>query len=415
VTGYPSSLHHAPGMEMRVRKDRKGFAQMSAGKKVWFKNYGDPDIYDKRTGLLRGVAAGELDRPSDVIRGEAEIQWLTKEGNPTNKPLKEGFWATEIQQHKVYHPKSSFYGFSDILPALGSAAGLTASSNFNLDFFFHGAVMTVAVLIEGFKATGKSKVVKDIKKFFEEDVLQNPHAALVLAVPPPVHDPLTNQPVDRPKISIKELQHPIRDGGWTQYRKGCRDEILSAHRVPPHMIASVETGNIGTGQGRSQMETFKQQVAGPRKERLEARLNLIFHEFGGWEISLKEIRTIDPLQGAQIAAIMSKDSLGSADEIRDLAWDLPPLPDDQGSRIWFVNSKTGEVLFVDKIGEQEGRELDGKNPAEAAKIIGNIVGKSAKDGGGVGSRKVAKYISDHLKNTRTKKYKFVNRKKKKVA
>jgi capsid portal protein len=395
-SGYPCAWYHAPGMTMRVRKDMRGFCQIVAGKKTWFKNYGDLDVYDKTTGKLRGKVISEDVSPRDVYIGNADIQWYDESGEKTGTPLKEELWASEIQQHKVYHPKSSYYGFSDILPALGAAAGLTASSNFNLDFFFHGAVMTVAVLIEGFKAGPNSKVVRSVRKFFEEDILQNPHAALVLAVPPPIVDPISNQPVDRPRIEIKELQHPIRDGGWTNYRKGCRDEILAAHRVPPHLISSIETGNIGTGQGRSQMENFRQQVSGPRKHRFEVRINKIVSEFGAWWLSLREVRTISPVEGANIAAIMSKGSLGSADEIRDYCFGLPPMKGGMGARVWLFNPKTGDVMYVDEISGGTARKLVGATPAKAARIIAD--GMSGK---GAGNRKLGKYVANVMRNGRS--------------
>lgn len=100
--------------------EKKGFIQQRDNKLVYFRNFGSDskhsDSYD----------------PRDKDKKAEERGLLNK-----------------VIQLKNYHPRSSYYGLPDFLPALRALVGNKKAGDFNINFFDNNAVPQYAIIVKG--------------------------------------------------------------------------------------------------------------------------------------------------------------------------------------------------------------------------------------------------------------------------
>ena len=75
------------------------------------------------------------------------------------------------------------------------------------------------------------------------------------------------------EVDFKDLQKGPQDCEFLELRKFNREEIMSVYGVPPAKLGIIESGNIGGGTGKSQDQTFQNEVVIPHQERIERRIN----------------------------------------------------------------------------------------------------------------------------------------------
>lgn len=269
--GQITILAHVPGHTLRIHRDENKFAQKRGNRTRWFKriNY-EKDIH-KDFGT------------------EHELRSL----NPDDR-------AAELIWSSLYTQRSDYYGVVDIIPALGAVHGDTARRDYNIAFFDNFGVPAYAVFITGDydpgeidPETNKTTLETTIEGHFKE-LAANPHATLVLAVP--TIDGTTGGEVN---IEFKPLAVDVKDASFRLYRKDNRDEVISAHGVPPYRLGIAETGSLGGSTATESTEIYKSSVINPRQEILEAMINqhIIWHDDGfaapDWTFKFREIDTAD--------------------------------------------------------------------------------------------------------------------------
>ncbi len=114
--------------------------------------------------------------------------------------------------------------------------------------------------------------------------------------------------VDRDGASVKveRLDVEDRDLGFVEGRKSLRDEIVSAHGVPPRMLGIAAPGQLGaTGEMQGQMEAFREVVIRPRQRLLSGALQGVLDAVtgGGWRLAWRELDTTSVLEDAQAEAL----------------------------------------------------------------------------------------------------------------
>ncbi len=269
--GYPEQLKHIPSHTLRVHKSGNLFCQMRNNKRVWFKAIGYEKDVDYKTG--REYPLGSL---------------------PENKR------ATEILWFANYTPRSDYYGLPDIIPALGAVHGDISRRDFNIAFFDNFGVPAYAVFITGNfqdeprldsdgKETGETVLQHEIEEHFKE-LAKNPHSTLILTIP-------TKAGAEEVKVDFEPLAVETKEASFRLYRKDNRDEVLSAHGVPPYRVGVAETGNLGGTTAAEATEIYKRSVIEPRQETLETILNrhIILEAFDikDWRYEFAEIDTAD--------------------------------------------------------------------------------------------------------------------------
>jgi PBSX family phage portal protein len=312
--GPPKAIYHVPAVTMRVRKDKKGFVQQRDNKMVFFRNFGsDP------------ASADSFD-PRDKDKPRAERRLLN-----------------EVIHLKNYHPRSSYYGLPDFLPALRALVGNKKAGDFNIQFFENNAVPQYAILVKGGELAKGTR--KRIEEYFRTHIKGNAHKTLILEV---VQD--EEQKVD---VEIKPLSVDIRDASFRMFRTDNAEEIRVAHGVPGRLIGLTERGGLGgAGEGATQQEIFKYHVIEPKQSRLEYRINnfLVKRGFGfqDWEIRFKEIDVTDEAMVAEIVNKLVRVGVVTINEGRRQMGEKPF--DHKGADVPFIMTSMGP-LSLDTLAE----------------------------------------------------------------
>lgn len=281
--GIPDGIYWVPAHTVRVKKDKSGFVQKRDYRSVFFKHFGDERPWDIKGQLTEGAA--------DIER------------------------ANELIFIRNLHPKSSYYGIPDFLPALGAMSGNMAARDYNLDFFENNAVPQYAVIVEN--ATVDDTTQKTIEDYFKQEIKGkgNNHATLVLGIPPSDE---TEAPI---KVQFVPLAKEIKDASFRLFKQDNRDEVLCAHGVPPAVVGIIETAHLGSGTGDSQVSNYKDRIVEPRQEILEHRFNKTIIRIGfgieDWEWKLNDIDTDDEKRNADIDLILFGMASITPNQIRD--------------------------------------------------------------------------------------------------
>lgn len=234
--GIVVGLEHIPSHTMRVHTSLKKFCQIRGPHRVWFKRFG-------------------VDFEIDATTGE--------EGKsiPAEKR------ANEVIHIRNYTSRSDFYGIPDILPALGVLLADRERTAYNIAFFENHAIPAYVVTITG--ADLDEKTEKMIQRYFQEDVKKNRQSTLVLTAKKDEND-ISSDPIE---IKFQALSTETKEASFRMFRQDNRDEILTAHGVPPYRAGVAVVGNLGGTTAQESTEIYKQSVIRPRQEMLENVIN----------------------------------------------------------------------------------------------------------------------------------------------
>lgn len=255
-------LEHIPAHTMRVHSDMNRYAQIRGRKKVWFKRFG----YDKDLHVYTGEyhGKGTLDRN---VR------------------------ANEVLHIKNYTSRSDYYGIPDIVPALSAILGDKERQEYNISFFDNHAIPAYAVTVTG--ADLDEETERTIKKFFQQDVKKSNHSTLVLTAKKS-DDDLSTDPIE---FKFEALSTDTKEASFRMFRQDNRDEILSAHGVPPYRAGITVEGQLGGSTASESTEIYKQSVIKQKQEMLESRINRFILQDGlevtDWKFKFREIDTRD--------------------------------------------------------------------------------------------------------------------------
>lgn len=251
-------IEHIPAHTMRVHSDMKRFVQIRGQNEVWFKKFGLEDHVHYATGEI-----------------SADVEF-------TNR-------ATEVMHLKNYTSRSDFYGIPDVVPALGSILGDMERQEYNTSFFENHAIPAYAVTVTGAELDEDTE--SQIRKFFQQDVKKANHSTLVLAA--------SNEPGDETPVEFKfeALSTDTKEASFRMFRQDNRDEILSAHGVPPYRAGVTIEGQLGGSSAAESTEIYKQSIIKPKQEMLESRINRFILQDGlgitDWKFEFAEIDTRD--------------------------------------------------------------------------------------------------------------------------
>jgi len=328
--GPPKAIFHIPAVTMRVRKDKKGFIQQRENKMVYFRNFGSdpaaPDSFDPR------------DR--DKTNGKRKL-------------------LNEVIHLKNYHPRSSYYGLPDFLPALRALVGNKKAGDFNIQFFENNAVPQYAIIVKGGELARGTR--KRIEEYFRTHIKGAAHKTLILEV--------VQEEGEKVEIEIKPLSVDVKDASFRMFRTDNAEEIRVAHGVPGRLIGLTEKGGLGgAGEGSTQQEIFKYHVIEPKQTRLEYRINNFLvnrgFEVNDWELRFKEIDVTDEAKVAEIIQKLVKLGVLTINEGRRQMGQKPL--DHPGADVPFMMTSMGP-LSLDTLaqggvrppmmGEEQGKAL----------------------------------------------------------
>lgn len=339
-----SGLFHIPAITVRVHISRRKYVQMIGSKKVWFKLFGESKAMNKNTGNFETVA-----KPEDV--------------------------ANEIIHLKTYTWRSQHYGLPEWLPAVFPMFGEQKEKEYNINFFGSFGIPAYAVILKGMALN--PDIEDAIKRYFETEIKGNPHKTMVFTTP------------EGGEIEFQPLNVTTKEASFRVFRRDNRDDILTAHRVPPYRAGIVVQGQLG-GKVASEVDRiYLTSVINPRQAEYERIINrwIVSEGLGveGWEFHFDDILIDDRLAQAQIDQILFNMGARNANEIRQAIGDEPY----DGGDDFFISSSlvppsvaglglSAEEAAARAAGEKdEGGTVDGKwqPPQDIASMV--KVGRSA--------------------------------------
>ena len=324
------SIYHVNATTVRWHKDKDKFLQRMGVKKVYFKCFGDDRVLNKDTG-----AFGKVAKPENV--------------------------ANELIQVKQYTWRSHWYGLPEWISAIVQMYGQMKEAEYNLDFFTNYGVPAYAVIIKGMKMN--TTVEETIKKYFETEVKADPHKTMVFGLP------------SGGEIVFEKLSVEAKESSFNIYRKDTRDDILTAHHVPPYRASIVEKGQLGGSVAEDVDRIYLDSVINPRQWDFEWIINqLIIKEgFGitSWQFRFDDIDIDDKKIQAEIDDKYLQIGVLTPNQIRKklgleeyeggdtyyVAGNLVPV-----GQIEVIEEKTDESDYIDE-------DLEGMRDEAIAKYI----------------------------------------------
>jgi len=249
-------LKHIPSQHLRRHQDGIRIKQQIHFKSVWFYLYGQN--YDSNG------------NPFDVKASTGEI--VKYNSLSPQKRANEILWAMK------YTPKSQFYGLPSIISAIPTIQGDLSRSKYNKSFFANYGVPSFAVTIAGdFKdydkrpgdvgfdhtQTLKYKITQQLR-----EVMENPYSAITILIPSEGEE-------GKVDIKLQPLTVESKEASFRLYRKDNRDEVLTAHKVPPYQIGINEPGLLGAINILESNRIYKNTVIEPLQANDEYDINLL--------------------------------------------------------------------------------------------------------------------------------------------
>jgi PBSX family phage portal protein len=271
----PLLLNHIPAHTIRIHQTREKFCQLRNNKRVWFKPFFAPyDInYSTAEKLALGACPPEL-RATEII-------WLIN-----------------------YSSRSDYYGIPDIIPASGAVLGHIYQRDYNIRFFQRYGVPNYAIYITGDydlgkKVKGEYPIVRTIKRHLTE-LATNPHAPLVIAIPP-------RKDSSKVEIKFERLAADAKESQFRLYKEDNLFEVCCAHGVPPYRIGFNVQGSLGGTTAKESTQIYSQSVITPRQLIWQEVFNFLFKVgFGinNWKFWLDSIDNGDEELLLKVATFM---------------------------------------------------------------------------------------------------------------
>lgn len=288
------AIYHVNGTTIRLTRDREKWVQQVGTITVYFKKWGDDRIMDKTTGKY----------VEEIIPEKA---------------------ANELIPIQQYTHKSPWYGLPEWIPAIFQMYGELKEKEFNLDFFTNYGIPSYAVIMEGTDEVDK-ELKEEIQAYFETEVKNNPHRTMVFGTPSGV------------TLRFEQLATEAKEASFRIYRRDNRDDILTAHHVPPYRASIVVSGQLGGTVAEDVDRIYLDSVVNPRQNAFAWILTELIIKEGfdipGGEFVWKDVDIRDKKSDADIASVYFNLGVMTPNELRQ-AQGLAPY---EGGDVFYIGA-----------------------------------------------------------------------------
>jgi len=259
-------------VERTVWKRFRMYCQIREGNKAWFKEFGDPRVYDVKTGDMKDESWPAAQRANEMIH------------------------------FKLYSSRSP-YGLPRYIGNLFSIFGSRAAEEINYVTLKNNNIPSMVVMVANGQLTESS--INRVQQFVEEQIQgeSNYSRFLILEAEPASEMPeLTGS--GTMKMDIKPLKdQQMSDAMFQEYDKGNNDKVRRSFRLSPLFLGEIKDYNRATMQ-QSRRDTEEQVFAPERNEddwvinaTLMARLQAKYYKF--------KTNTPDVTDDASVTKVMS--------------------------------------------------------------------------------------------------------------
>lgn len=240
----PKYVQEATGAPPKMLKRFRRYMQIRDGKRVYFKEWGDP-------------------RNINAVDGKVWDGDIAAEAQGKYRP------ATEVIHFKIYSSGGP-YGVPRWIGNLLSVLGSRQAEEVNFEYFENNTVPPLAITVSG-RLNEATK--EDIRYFFNEHVRGRESFNKILIVQAdPAGIPLPGVSQQRPDIRFEHLsdaQH--KDALFGEYDRVNREKVRSAFRLPPIYVGLSEDYTRATA-SESRM-VAEEQVFGPERDDFDFVIN----------------------------------------------------------------------------------------------------------------------------------------------
>lgn len=176
----------------------------------------------------------------------------------------------ETHHVRVSCPAGFYYAYPSWIGSQGMMDLAKHAISYNRKFFENSAVPEYAIITKGFQLTEAQK--QAVRDFFRNDFkgLDNAHRTLYLHLPEAEHS-----------IEFRRVTAESKDADFKQLLIQSRDDLVTAHGVPPRMLGIMAAGALGGGSEiTGQLHTFELLTLQPMRERMIAELSPLFADLG---------------------------------------------------------------------------------------------------------------------------------------
>jgi hypothetical protein len=351
-------IAHIPAQRIRVLKGWQGFVEVVSDSPpgtevvgsgsgsdqsvnalqrqfVYYQPFGSK-VVSSRKNPLTGVAE-EYDPRQDGDIDPAKLEWNLVDrvtGQPTSDATKA---ANELIWIPRHHSNTIYYGYSDVLSALGWLLANVHIRDFLLQYFEHNTIPRYAVIVEGAKLADPVK--KTITEYFSTHIKGKPHKTLIIPIPA-----LRGEV----RVRFEKLDSDSQEGSFQETKKQNAQAIMTSHGVSPAIIGISEHSELGSGKGLSQAEIYKDRIVTPSQRYWQRKVNKLFRT--GLGVQLIELK-FDPLdirdRQAESQVFKAYASAGALtiNQVRKMAGLGGPLPGGDRSFILVGN----QIFFLDEM------------------------------------------------------------------
>lgn len=269
----------------RWRTFRK-YVQEVNGKRVWFKEYGDPRIMNSTSGKY-------------------------DENTPEN------LRATELIHFKI---GSGTYGIPRWIGHIVNVYGTRKAEELNYLYFKQGRHVPAAIIVENGMLSDDS--MTQLQEYMSGiEGVDNAHKFLLLeAEGVATEDVSGDEKVTPVKVQIKSLAEILQqDALFLEYDEKSRNKLRSAFRLPPLYTGESQDYNKATAD--TARKVTEEQVFRPERKVITGKLNTLFLsdlDIFYVQLSLKGPNFGDPLETAKVLVPFVTAGAAAPNDLRDL-------------------------------------------------------------------------------------------------
>jgi len=164
---------------------------------------------------------------------------------------------------KYYSPSGKYYGEPDYLTALNQILTSRNADRYNTSFFDNGARPGFGVIFEN--SSPNPEQIATFKNFFGTNYkgYENAHKTLLL------HTGKTSEGSPPAKVRLEKLDG-IEDMSFEKLKNVNKNEIITAHGVPPRLVGVMAAGQLGGGTELiDQLHAFNEIIIKPKIQTIE--------------------------------------------------------------------------------------------------------------------------------------------------
>jgi PBSX family phage portal protein len=220
--------------------------------------------------------------------------------------------------------ESRYYGLPDWRGAVSDIELDYYAALYNKNFFINSGIPDLAIIVQGgeFDEPTEKKVVE----FFQQNLkgVENAHKTLYLPI---------NGEAGEIEVKFEKLAMDMKnqDASFDKLRARCRDNIVSAHGVPPRLVGIVTAGQLGGGgENEGQLKSFQEITIAPRQSMFKEKLDPVFRElFGDLEWDFEKMDTSTQEEPSTFYPTMVQSGILTRDEARaDLGYEPLDEPEE---------------------------------------------------------------------------------------